>query len=102
MEVPDNILYLTRLLSSGLDVGEAIGEYAAKISVPGAVISGCNVINQIYDQKQVPSRYLVQKNSALGKKSKRLLEHHHLLRLHFLEWLLEDLCNVKHKDDSVI
>ena len=35
MEVLDNILYLTRLLSWELDVGETIGEYAAKISSPG-------------------------------------------------------------------
>ncbi len=42
MEVPDNMLYLTRLLSLELNVSETIGEYAAKISVPGAVISGCN------------------------------------------------------------
>ena len=47
MEVPLNILYLTRLLSSSEDVGETIGEYAAKISVPGAVISGCNTCEPI-------------------------------------------------------
>lgn len=40
IEVPDKILYLARLLSSGsVDTG-AIGEYAAKISTPGALISG--------------------------------------------------------------
>ena len=35
MEVPDNILYLTRLLSLELNVSETIGEYAAKISALG-------------------------------------------------------------------
>ena len=43
MEVPDNILYLTDLLSPGALDGEATGEYAAKIYTPGAVISGCNM-----------------------------------------------------------
>lgn len=43
MEVPDNILYLTDLLSPGALDGEATGEYAAKICTPGAVISGCNM-----------------------------------------------------------
>lgn len=40
MEVPDAILYLTCLLSSGSRDIEAIGEYAAKISTPGALMSG--------------------------------------------------------------
>lgn len=44
MEVPDNILYLARLMSWELDEGETISEYAAKISTPGAVISGCSQI----------------------------------------------------------
>jgi hypothetical protein len=41
MEVPDTTLYFTDLLSSALTDGEATGEYAAKISTPGALISGC-------------------------------------------------------------
>lgn len=43
MEVPDNILYLTLLWSVGNTEGETTGEYAAKISIPGAVTSGCNI-----------------------------------------------------------
>ena len=42
MEVPDNILYFTDLLSSSTPEGEASGEYAAKISIPGALMSGCS------------------------------------------------------------
>lgn len=40
MDVADNILYLTDLLSRGSTVGEAAGEYEAKIPTPGALISG--------------------------------------------------------------
>ena len=43
MDVPDNMVYLTDLLSSASSVTGATGEYAAKISTPGAVISGCNI-----------------------------------------------------------
>lgn len=39
IEVPDNMLNFTRLVSEF--VGGATGEYAAKIPTPGAVISGC-------------------------------------------------------------
>ena len=42
MDVPDRILYFTELLSIWVWDGEAIGEYAARISTPGAVISGYN------------------------------------------------------------
>lgn len=42
MEVPDTILYLTLLVSIMVNEGELSGENAAKISIPGAVISGCN------------------------------------------------------------
>lgn len=39
MEVPDCILYLTRLMSPGVvEIGE--DKNAAKISIPGALISG--------------------------------------------------------------
>ena len=47
MEVPDIILYLTRLLSVVALEGEAAGEYAAKISTPGALISGCMSFREI-------------------------------------------------------
>ena len=47
MEVLDNILYFKGLFSQRIPEGEATGEYAAIISIPGAVISGCNVY-QIY------------------------------------------------------
>lgn len=40
MEVPDNILYLTCLSSISSLETEPRGEYAAKISTPGALISG--------------------------------------------------------------
>lgn len=43
MEVPDTILYFTLLESLLEDVGGTRGENAAKISIPGAVISGCNI-----------------------------------------------------------
>lgn len=43
MEVPDNILYFACLLSSLNEESEATGENAAKISIPGALISGCSV-----------------------------------------------------------
>ena len=41
IEVPDIILYLTLLLSKTFSETKATGEYAAKISSPGALISGC-------------------------------------------------------------
>jgi hypothetical protein len=41
-------MYFEDLLSSGLSVTSASGEYAAKISIPGAVISGYNIVYQIY------------------------------------------------------
>ena len=44
MDVPDIILYLALLLSSRDSVIGATGENAAKISTPGALISGCNNI----------------------------------------------------------
>ena len=47
MEVPDNILYFADLLSTLLWEGEVSRENAARIFIPGAVISGCNVY-QIY------------------------------------------------------
>ena len=40
MEIPDTTLYFTDLLSSALSDGEATGDYAAKISTPGALIFG--------------------------------------------------------------
>ena len=43
IEVPDIILYFTRLVSLRLPEGERIGENAANISTPGALISGCNI-----------------------------------------------------------
>lgn len=46
MEVPDLKLYLTRLLSSDTSVGDRTSGYAAKMSTPGAVISGCNMYAQ--------------------------------------------------------
>ena len=46
MDVPDNILYFTDLFSGTLE-GEAFGENAAKISIPGALMSGWSVY-QIY------------------------------------------------------
>ena len=46
MDVPDNILYFTDLFSGTLE-GEASGENAAKISIPGALMSGWSVY-QIY------------------------------------------------------
>lgn len=41
MDVPDKKVKLTLILSPISSEGGGIGEYAAKISAPGAVISGC-------------------------------------------------------------
>lgn len=40
IDVPDKTAYLTDLLSAAYSVTEANGEYAARISTPGAVTSG--------------------------------------------------------------
>jgi len=42
IEVPDSTEYFTRLLSRLSSDGKLKGEYAARISTPGADISGCN------------------------------------------------------------
>ena len=47
MEVPDIILYLTRLSSVIIPEGETTGEYAAMISTPGALISGCMTFREL-------------------------------------------------------
>lgn len=44
-EVPDTRLYLTLLWSLGSREGETIGENAAKMFNPGAVISGFSIFN---------------------------------------------------------
>ncbi len=54
MDVPDNILYFTDLFSGTLE-GEASGENAAKISIPGALISGWSYY-QIYICVREPKR----------------------------------------------
>lgn len=50
----------------------------------------------------VPSIFLVQRYSAHVKKMKQFWGHYDLLLLHSLEWSLEALYKVKHKDDQVI
>jgi hypothetical protein len=47
MDVPDNILNLVDLLSETALESGTLGENAAKISIPGALISGWSVY-QIY------------------------------------------------------
>ncbi|KAM2946316.1 hypothetical protein COP2_029130 [Malus domestica] len=48
MEVPDSMLYFTRLLSSGVSERTgATGENAAKISTPGGLISGLIISGKI-------------------------------------------------------
>ena len=41
IEVPERTEYFTRLVSYTLEDGETSGENAARISTPGADISGC-------------------------------------------------------------
>jgi len=47
MEVPDNTLNDDLRLSPTSAATEAIGEYAAKMSTPGAAISGCGAITNV-------------------------------------------------------
>ena len=41
MDVPESMLYRTFLLSPGTSLGDATGDHAAMMSIPGADRSGC-------------------------------------------------------------
>lgn len=49
MDVPEIMLYLTLLVSSGSGEGGATGDQAAIMSTPGAVRSGCIPSKQDFD-----------------------------------------------------
>lgn len=73
MDVPDMKLYLTLLLSEGEDEGETVGENAAKIFSPGALISGCGTLLSKTTSKCNESRELTSTCAVLKVKEKKIL-----------------------------